>query len=87
MTALPTLGLYVFAALVEIVGCFALWAWLRLECSPRWLVQGMMALAAFARALTRVDADFAGRSHAAYRSVRHCIGIGLPKASAPTAGI
>jgi len=42
MTALPTLGLYAFAALAEIAGCFAFWAWLRLDRSPLWLVPGML---------------------------------------------
>lgn len=69
MAALPTLGLYAFAALVEIAGCFAFWAWSRLDRSPLWLGPGMVALAAFALALTRVEADFAGRSYAAYGGV------------------
>lgn len=75
MTALTTLGLYAFAALAEIAGCFAFWAWARLDRSPLWLGPGMVALAAFAWALTRVEADFAGRSYAAYGGVYVCASL------------
>ena len=37
MTVLAYLG----AALAEIAGCFAFWAWLRLDKSPLWLVPGV----------------------------------------------
>ena len=40
-----------------------------------WLVPGMVALAAFAWALTRVDVDFAGRSYAAYSGVYVCASL------------
>ena len=43
-----TLGLYALAALAEIAGCFAFWAWLRLGRSVLWLVPG---IAAFVRGL------------------------------------
>ncbi|MCK9240266.1 YnfA family protein [Desulfocurvus sp.] len=60
---------YILAAFAEIGGCFAFWAWLRLGRSPLWLMPGMASLALFAWALTRVDADFAGRAYAAYGGV------------------
>lgn len=60
---------YVIAAVAEIAGCFAFWAWLRLDKSPLWLIPGMASLALFALALTRVDTDFAGRAYAAYGGV------------------
>lgn len=63
------LALYALAAGAEIAGCFAFWAWLRLDRSPLWLLPGMAALALFAWALTRVDSDFAGRAYAAYGGV------------------
>lgn len=47
-----TLFAYVLAALAEIAGCFAFWAWLRLGKSPWWLVPGIAALIVFAWALT-----------------------------------
>ena len=64
-----TLAVYLGAALAEIAGCFAVWAWLRLDKSPWWLIPGAGALALFAFLLTRVDADFAGRAYAAYGGV------------------
>lgn len=60
---------YALAALAEIVGCFAFWAWLKLDRSPLWLVPGMASLAAFAYLLTRVDSDAAGRAYATYGGV------------------
>ena len=66
---LPALGLYALAALAEIAGCFAFWAWLRLDRSALWLGPGMVALALFAWLLTRVEADFAGRAYAAYGGI------------------
>jgi small multidrug resistance family-3 protein len=35
---------YIGAALAEIAGCFAFWAWLRLGKSILWLVPGAAAL-------------------------------------------
>jgi small multidrug resistance family-3 protein len=53
---------YAGAALAEIAGCFAFWAWLRLDKSPLWLLPGMASLALFAYLLTLVDSDAAGRA-------------------------
>lgn len=39
---------YIGAALAEIIGCFAFWAWLRLDKSPWWLVPGIGSLCLFA---------------------------------------
>jgi len=61
--------IYLGAALAEIAGCFAFWAWLRLGKSVFWLVPGLLALAVFAYLLSRVEADFAGRAYAAYGGV------------------
>ena len=41
---MATLAIYIGAALAEIAGCFAFWAWLRLDRSPLWLVPGMASL-------------------------------------------
>jgi small multidrug resistance family-3 protein len=60
---------YIGAALAEIAGCFAFWAWLRMGKSVWWLVPGMAALALFAYLLTLVDAEHAGRTYAAYGGV------------------
>lgn len=66
---LVSFTVYVGAAVAEIAGCFAFWAWLRLGKSPAWLVPGLISLAAFALLLTRIDSDFAGRAYAAYGGV------------------
>jgi small multidrug resistance family-3 protein len=60
---------YVLAALAEIGGCFAVWAWLRLDKSPLWLIPGAISLMAFAWLLTLVDSPAAGRAYAAYGGV------------------
>lgn len=71
MTPLVYLG----AALAEIGGCFAFWAWLRLDKSPLWLVPGMASLALFAWLLTLVESDAAGRAYAAYGGVYICASL------------
>src|SRR3546814_18005641 len=60
---------YIGAALAEIAGCFAFWAWLRLDKSVWSIVPGMASLALFAWLLTLVDAEHAGRTYAAYGGV------------------
>jgi small multidrug resistance family-3 protein len=60
---------YVAAAIGEIAGCFAFWAWLRLHKSPLWTIPGVISLILFASALTRVDAIAAGRVYAAYGGI------------------
>lgn len=60
---------FLTAAVLEISGCYAFWAWLRLERSPLWALPGTLSLILFALVLTRVDADFAGRAYAAYGGV------------------
>ena len=60
---------FVAAAIAEIAGCFAFWAWLRLGKSIWWLVPGMISLALFAWFLTLVEADHAGRSYATYGGI------------------
>ena len=62
-------GYYVAAAVLEIAGCFAFWAWLREGRSPLWTLPGILALAGFAFLLTRIDAAHAGRAYAAYGGV------------------
>lgn len=60
---------YLLAAFAEIGGCFAFWAWLRLNKSALWLFPGMISLALFAYALTKIDSSHAGRVYAAYGGV------------------
>jgi|SRR4051812_22014452 small multidrug resistance family-3 protein len=63
---MPTLLAYAGAAVAEIAGCFAFWAWLRLGRSPAWIAPGLVSLALFAYLLTRVESEAAGRAYAAY---------------------
>ena len=57
------------AAGFEIAGCFAFWLWLRRGASAWWMAAGVVSLIAFALALTRTDAAFAGRAYAAYGGI------------------
>jgi len=54
-----TILAYIGAALAEIAGCFAFWAWLRLDKSVWWLVPGIASLMLFAYLLTLVDSPAA----------------------------
>ena len=69
MTVFMTALIYVGAAVAEIAGSFAFWAWLRLDKSALWLIPGIVSLIIFAALLTRIDAAFAGRAYAAYGGV------------------
>jgi small multidrug resistance family-3 protein len=62
-------AVFAVAALLEIAGCFAFWAWLRRGVTPFVLILGITSLIGFALALTRVDAVFAGRAYAAYGGI------------------
>jgi small multidrug resistance family-3 protein len=62
-------ALYALAALAEIAGCFAFWAWARLGRSALWLLPAMASLALFAYALTLVPSTAAGRAYAAYGGI------------------
>ena len=66
---MQTSFIYLAAAIAEITGCFAFWAWLRLEKSVWWLFPGVLALICFAYLLTLVDSPLAGRAYAAYGGV------------------
>lgn len=61
--------IFVGAAIAEIAGCFAFWAWLRLDRSPLWLVPGVISLCLFAYLLTLVETEHAGRAYAAYGGI------------------
>lgn len=64
-----TIVAYIGAAIAEIAGCFAFWAWLRLDKSVLWLVPGIGSLALFASLLTLIDSSAAGRAYAAYGGI------------------
>jgi small multidrug resistance family-3 protein len=71
-----TFAVYAAAAVAELAGCFAFWAWLRLGRSPWWILPGLLSLIAFALLLTRVDASVAGRAFAAYGGIYIVASIG-----------
>ncbi|WP_282026150.1 YnfA family protein [Limimaricola cinnabarinus] len=73
---MPILPLYLLAALLEISGCFAVWAWWRAGGSALWLIPGAAALAGFALLLALSPAAFAGRAFAAYGGVYIAASLG-----------
>ncbi len=64
-----SLAIYVAAAVAEIGGCYAFWAWLRLGKPAIWAAAGVAALIAFAWLLTLVEVEHAGRAYAVYGGV------------------
>jgi small multidrug resistance family-3 protein len=66
---LQTFFFFTAAAVAEISGSFAFWAWARLDRSVYWLAPGLVLLATFAFLLTRVDAAYAGRTYAAFGGI------------------
>ena len=66
---MKTYLLYSAAALAEIAGCFAFWAWWRLDKPVWWLAPGMVSLALFAGFLALVPSEAAGRAYAAYGGI------------------
>ena len=71
-----SIAAYAGAAIAEIAGCFAFWAWLRLGKSGLWIVPGILSLIVFALLLTRVESDFAGRAYAAYGGIYIAASLG-----------
>lgn len=61
---MPTIVVYPLAALAEIAGCFAIWAWWR-GTSFLLLLPRMASLVLFGWLLAQVDVGFAGRAYAA----------------------
>ena len=53
---MPT-AVYVAAAVAEIAGCFAFWAWLRLDKTTWWTVPGIISLVLFAWLLTYIRSE------------------------------
>lgn len=66
---LTTFAIYAGAALAEIAGCFAFWAWLRMGKSVWWVAPGVAALIVFAYLLTLAPTEHAGRAFAAYGGI------------------
>lgn len=66
MTSIAAL---IFAAVLEIAGCFLFWCVVRLAWSPYWLIPACLMLAGFAALLTTVDTAYAGRTFAVYGGI------------------
>lgn len=66
---MPAALAYPLAALAEIAGCFAIWAWWRSGASVLWLAPGVVSLVAFGWLLAQVETVVAGRAFAAYGGV------------------
>jgi len=60
---------FVLAAVGELAGCYAVWAWARDGRPAWWLTWGMASLMAFAWALTRIESSYASRTFAAYGGI------------------
>ncbi len=69
MKTMSQFMIYALAAFAEIAGCFAFWAWLRLDKSVWLLLPGIASLVIFASLLTLIDAEAAGRAYAAYGGI------------------
>ena len=70
------IAVYCGAALAEIAGCFAFWAWLREGRSGWWIAPGIAALILFAWLLTLVPTAAAGRAYAAYGGIYIAASLG-----------
>lgn len=66
---MKSLAIFVAAAVTEIAGCYAFWAWLRLGKPAIWAAAGVISLIAFAWLLTLVEVEHAGRAYAVYGGV------------------
>ncbi len=85
---IQNLAAFTVASILEILGCFTFWLWLRRGASPAIAALGILSLIGFAVSLTRVDAAFAGRAYAAYGGIYIAASLGwlwLVEGQQPTA--
>ena len=75
---MTSFAFYTVAAVAEIGGCFAFWAWLRLDQIVLWTVPGVMLFVVFALSLTRTLESPVGLTlrTVAYISLRLSCGFG-----------
>lgn len=69
LSPISSLFIFAMAAVAEIAGCFAFWAWLKQGHSVLFAVAGVFSLILFAYLLTLITSDFAGRAYAAYGGI------------------
>ena len=70
-----SLVIYIGAAVAEIAGCFAFWAYLKLDKSIWWIIPGIASRIIFAFLLTKIDSNYAGRAYAAYGGIYICASL------------
>jgi small multidrug resistance family-3 protein len=69
-------GWMLLAGVTELLGCYAIWLWIR-QGRTTWLVPlGIGSLTLFAWALAQIPMTFAGRTFAAYRGVYVATALG-----------
>ena len=68
--------IFAAAAITEIAGCFAFWAWMNHSKSPLWLLPGVVLLVAFAWLLTLAPTENVGRAYAIYGGIYIAASIG-----------
>ena len=66
---MPAAAIFAGAALAEIAGCYAFWAWLRMGRSAWWALPGLASLVLFAWLLTLPATQEAGRTYAVYGGI------------------
>ena len=66
---MKTGGLFLLTAFAEILGCYAVYGWVRLSKPLWWLCPGSLALILFSWLLTLHSFQHAGRVYAAYGGV------------------
>lgn len=74
MKFLPTLGLFGFTAVAEIIGCYLPWLWLKRGASAWVLIPAALSLALFVWLLT-LHPHAAGRTYAAYGGVYVAVAV------------
>lgn len=72
---MKTVLIFLAAAIAEIGGCFAFWAWLRLGKTVLWIFPGCCSLLLFAYLLTLIDTSVAGRAYAAYGGIYIAVAV------------
>ncbi|MBL8983850.1 MAG: YnfA family protein [Gemmatimonadetes bacterium] len=65
------------AAVAEVLGCYAIWLWVRADRSAWLVVPGLGSLAVFGWALAQVPMSYAGRTFAAYGGVYIVVSVAL----------
>lgn len=74
MTIFSTIALFILTAICEIVGCYSIYAWLRLGKSVWLILPAIISLGLFAWLLT-FHPSYAGRVYASYGGVYVAVSV------------